>query len=45
MATDPKTSLGARLERKAMRAHLRRLLSHDANNVSLRRALKFVLTA
>lgn len=44
MPTNPKISLGARLERKAMRAHLRRLLSHDPRNFSLQKALKFVLT-
>ncbi len=38
---DPKTSEGARLERKALRTHVRRAI---ARKWGLERVLKFVLT-
>ena len=41
MKADPKVSLGARLERKAMRAYLRRAIRHRK---TLDDALEFVLT-
>ena len=43
MAADPKRSAGARLERKAIRAYLRRLLAHDDANPAIATALAWVL--
>lgn len=43
MKADPKESLGARLERKAMRAYLRRQLSIEGTNTATGRALHAAL--
>jgi hypothetical protein len=44
MAADPKTSAGARAERKAFRTYIRRRMLYNSDDFSLQDILDWVLT-